>query len=360
MYVIEYSSPGHQCFNDMAIILNAEGEIIEKIGFEKSLSGITYSKEKNRIDVLTIKDCALYAFPAMPLSKEETYEFVDDDVKLVTSKLYDNNKTIYGNLESENQFILKFESTKSNDTYTYNCVTDNCKVFDANYNNMLLYDDGYYLYNRQNDTKELIADKDINGNLKYVDDKIIFHNEDEKMYYIYDENGNFITKMNNEPYKFTIDDKTYYFTDTFISKEKGNTVEIYNSEFKKLWDITGLSKNKNYVINSNNTITFNAEIDGIYVIFDSNMKLIHESKIYEMVDIVRDYIVVIDKNKLKILNLNEFVVAEFDYLPNAYKFDNVNINESSGNIVISAHDYENDKNIYYYYNLNTSEKRIEK
>lgn len=358
LYVIEYSAPFHQCFNDMAIILNAAGEIIGKIGFEETLSRINYLKDKNQINVLTIKSCGLYTYPENPLTKEENYELIDNNLKLISSKLSDYYKTIYGNLDSEDKFSLKFEATSGDDTYTYNCVTNNCKAFDANSNNMLLYDNGYYLYN--NDSKKLIEANDKKGALKYFDNKIIFYNEDEEMYYIYDENVNLITKINNEPYQIVVDNKKYYFTDTFVSKEKGSTVEVYNNEFKKLWIITGLSKNKNYVINSNNTITFNAEIDGIYVLFDSDMNLIHESKTYEMVGITENYIAVIDKNKLKILDLNENIVVEFDYLPNAYKFDNFYADESSGNITISAHDYENDKYVYYYYNLNTGEKSIKK
>jgi len=353
-YIIEYSNPGHQCFDDYAIIFNNSGELIGKIGFAKSLSNINFSKEENQINVYTIRDCGLYPAPEKPLTNEETYELTGNELKLISNKLYDYNKSIYGSLDSEDKFNLKFESIDGNVTYTYNCITNNCRAFDANKNGMLVYDDGYYVYNNVNQLKKLIADKTNAGNLKYVSDNIAFYNETEKMYYIYDEKGNFITKLSIEPYNVIIENKNYYFTDTFISDEKGSTIEIYDSNFNKLWIITGMGKNSEYRINSNNTITFNAENDGVYVLFDSDMNLIHESKKYEMIGITDGYIIVVEENKLKVLDLNQNVVGEFDYLPNAYSFKKYFTREND-NLIISAYDYENDKYVYYYFNTLTKE-----
>jgi len=84
------------------------------------------------------------------------------------------------------------------------------------------------------------------------------------------------------------------------------------------------------------------------------MNLIHESKKYEMIGITDGYIIVVEENKLKVLDLNQNVVGEFDYLPNAYSFKKYFTREND-NLIISAYDYENDKYVYYYFNTLTKE-----
>ena len=361
-YIIMFSSPQAQCFDDNVIILNENGEIISKLGFKKSLSGISFSKEKNQIEIKTIDFCG--ATVGLYESLKETYQINEDRLLLIDTNHHNNKIYIY-KLYSDYVYNTSHYELENYDlVYTYDCASNECKCFGVNGDNLLIFDNGYYLYNYKNDTKKLIASKELNGSLNYMLDKttaifetknIIFHNEDENMYYIYDEIGDYITKLSNEPYRVGIGGNKYYFTDTFISDEKGSTIEIYDSNFNKLWIITGMGKNSEYVTNYNNTITFNAEKDGVYVLFDSDMNLIHESKKYEMIGIAKAYVVVVDENKLKVLDLNQNVVGEFDYLPNAYKFDNVYYNDTSSNLTISAYDYENDKYVYYYFNTLTKE-----
>ena len=186
----------------------------------------------------------------------------------------------------------------------------------------------------------------------------------EDTYYIYDEFGNYKTlpKENRSLERVEIDNRIYYFAEK--EDANGNTIEIYDNNLNKLWIITGLSdRYARYVVNANNTITFNAEKDGVFVIFDSNMNLVHESKNYEIVGIVSDYVIVIKDGKARIIDLEENEVAVFDELPSNFK---------THMTLAPSYDYLTDDQIRFYvetedkkvltysYDKKTKEKKIEK
>ena len=185
----------------------------------------------------------------------------------------------------------------------------------------------------------------------------------EDTYYIYDEFGNYKTlpKENRSLERVEIDNRIYYFAEK--EDANGNTIEIYDNNLNKLWIITGLSENCNYIINTNNTITFNALKDGVFVVFDSNMNLTHESKNYEIVGIVSDYVIVIKDGKARIIDLEENEVAVFDELPSNFK---------THMTLAPSYDYLTDDQIRFYvetedkkvltysYDKKTKEKKIEK
>ena len=186
----------------------------------------------------------------------------------------------------------------------------------------------------------------------------------EDTYYIYDEFGNYKTlpKENRSLERVEIDNRIYYFAEK--EDANGNTIEIYDNNLNKLWIITGLSdRYARYVVNANNTITFNAEKDGVFVVFDSNMNLVHESKNYEIVGIVSDYVIVIKDGKARIIDLEENEVAVFDELPSNFK---------THMTLAPSYDYLTDDQIRFYvetedkkvltysYDKKTKEKKIEK
>ena len=186
----------------------------------------------------------------------------------------------------------------------------------------------------------------------------------EDTYYIYDEFGNYKTlpKENRSLERVEIDNRIYYFAEK--EDANGNTIEIYDNNLNKLWIITGLSENCNYIINTNNTITFNALKDGVFVVFDSNMNLIHESKNYEIVGIVSDYVIVIKDGKVRILDLEENEVVIFDELPTNYdhynKKDPGCIYFKNNEITFYITDNSTGNYWFYKYNLETKERSINK
>ena len=188
----------------------------------------------------------------------------------------------------------------------------------------------------------------------------------EDTYYIYDEFGNYKTlpKENRSLERVEIDNRIYYFAEK--EDANGNTIEIYDNNLNKLWIITGLSENCNYIINTNNTITFNALKDGVFVVFDSNMNLTHESKNYEIVGIVSDYVIVIKDKKARILDLEENEVAVFDELPDNYESYNKKSRDpgcvyfKNNEITFYITDNSTDNYWTYKYNLETKERSINK
>ena len=187
----------------------------------------------------------------------------------------------------------------------------------------------------------------------------------EDTYYIYDEFGNYKTlpKENRSLERVEIDNRIYYFAEK--EDANGNTIEIYDNNLNKLWIITGLSdRYARYVVNANNTITFNAEKDGVFVVFDSNMNLVHESKNYEIVGIVSDYVIVIKDGKVRILDLEENEVVIFDELPTNYdhynKKDPGCIYFKNNEITFYITDNSTGNYWFYKYNLETKERSINK
>ena len=188
----------------------------------------------------------------------------------------------------------------------------------------------------------------------------------EDTYYIYDEFGNYKTLSNENSglERVEIDNKIYYFAEK--EDTNANTIEIYDNNLNKVKTITGLSENCNYIINTNNTITFYAKKDGMFVVFDSNMNLIHESKNHEIVGIVSDYVIVIKDKKARILDLEENEVAVFDELPDNYESSNKKSRDpgcvyfKNNEITFYITDNSTDNYWTYKYNLETKERSINK
>ena len=181
----------------------------------------------------------------------------------------------------------------------------------------------------------------------------------EDTYYIYDEFGSYkeLPKEDRNIYEYKVNGKLYLFNEK--NGTNGNTIEIYDNNLNKLWIITGLTDTyARYVVNTNNTTTFNAEKDGVFVIFDSNMNLIHESKNYEIVGIVSDYVIVIKNGKARILDLEENEVTVFNELPSNYAHDIYYLDNN--NITFRIKDNSTGNYWVYKYNLETKERNIEK
>ena len=181
----------------------------------------------------------------------------------------------------------------------------------------------------------------------------------EDTYYIYDEFGSYkaLPKEDKNIYEYKVNGKLYLFNEK--NGTNGNTIEIYDNNLNKLWIITGLTDTyARYVVNTNNTTTFNAEKEGVFVIFDSNMNLIHESKNYEIVGIVSDYVIVIKNGKARILDLEENEVTVFNELPSNYARDIYYLDNN--NITFRIKDNSTGNYWVYKYNLETKERSINK
>lgn len=371
-YIVEYDNINSQFSNKHIIVLNKNGKLIGELHNDSGIGDKTFSSEKNEI-YLSDENVA-HTSLINRLNRSKIYT-IDED-KLKCTNFYSDKIFIHSFYSANTQFMFAYSTqyeygndSSGENIYAYTCNTTNCKGYEVVDNEALISDEHYYIYNYKNGTKTTI-ESNIFGELSYIHPNvetgihdnlnyISIYNQEEEQYYIYNrENKKIVKQLSSKPEYINLNNNIYYITHTDISKEKGTTIEIYDNFFQKLWTITGL-ENYDFVINSDNSITFNASIEGVYVLLDQNMKLIRESKVYQSVNAIKNHIIIIDNNIVKILNLNNEVIAQFDKLPDIYN-NNPHcyfLNESK-EIKVTIYGIRTTNHIDYYYNIDTKETRI--
>lgn len=301
------------------------------------------------------------------------------------------NDNIYTTLESDNKLG------------SITCITEDCE-FISGYSKYVLIEESskYYIYNYEKNSMEFgpfdLINNDYNNNLLFYEDilygvlyeenniKYIYNLSKSKTfkdikgevlsptinlnsnllykygYIIFKENNinNFINlKTGNISYKIegnlstTIEDvknKILYMT-TYNSTNK--KITIYNSNGKKLFE--GKEYN-NFRLLDDGIAIYD---DTNYYIYDNNLKLILKSKTYNNVLALLDaFAVVIDGVNLQIVDLNDSVLAKYDFTyDDTYKFDNASsgkMNVDNKEIIYLVFE-KDDEVIKYYYEIDSKE-----
>ena len=198
-YLILFTNAGDQYSNEEVIILdkggNVIGQIVPTVFDYNSSSRVSFFKENNQIVFENSIYGGLSPMGTIDVRRIDTYQLENNTLTLIDTNFDNNMIFIYAN-----NFPSKFKV--ENIKGSYRCLSNECKEFDANEEELLLYDDGYYAYNYITNEKILITEKNNNGILSHLKGKYIdFYAED--VHYIYEKTeDNYQLKWSSESYEF--------------------------------------------------------------------------------------------------------------------------------------------------------------
>ena len=268
--------------------------------------------------------------------------------------------SIYRNTISSGDYnYLDYKEEESNVVGSITCMSDKCKFILAREKYVIIKElDGYYVYNYEKDNIEFgpfkLDEDNINTNLLIDTNKLygIYYTENEKNYlynlstgktlknltgklyynefndnYLVIYNYNYVILENNLVYNFinlNTGNTSYSIKEelgSFIEDKKNNLVyfitydtedhsefKIYNSHGKSLFNG---EKYKLFSVTNNGLIVATANT---FKVYDSNLKLNKQSKEYdEVLGIFKDFIVVLDNNKLEIVDYKDKILNTFDF-----------------------------------------------
>jgi hypothetical protein len=126
--------------------------------------------------------------------------------------------------------------------------------------------------------------------------------------------------------------------------------KIYNSNLQLLFN--GNTFNQHIISNDGNIIVANVK-DSVFSKYDSEGKLIRNSRRYKSIEqIMEDYVIVIDNNYFKIVDYNGKVISNILKYNDNIQFDNTKSYKNENIIVLYFSRNENNSKICEKYNYN--------
>lgn len=396
-------------------------EIINNYGISVEKNVKAYIKQNNELPAWN---------NASEITGFDSYEIVCDVHNIYNDgSIYLNSCSIDGN-KIEYTYGIEKEETKEgkkisvykvskDDNYTYlenevddslkvgevTCKTDSCDYVIAFDKYVFIYEeDSYYIYNYENDSKEFgpfnISDDYIENIISDGNKLYGVYYKDQGVNYIYNVNtskllkningvfnteakllckynyvvfvdleaNNFVNlKTGNVSYTIKeaitdyVEDKKNGILYMLVTDDDYDGFKIYNSNGKKLFSgntFTIFKLLNDYLIVSNNYQ---------YKVYDYNLNIKTISKTYDMIfDIYDNYVVVLEDNHLKIIDLdeNELVTYEdeWNYIDYEFNSDLSGLDTYNNNyglyIVVEDKNIEEEKTLRYYYIFETKESGV--
>lgn len=294
----------------------------------------------------------------------------------------DNNGSVVGSImcttdsceyiKAYDKYVLIKEENKY---YIYDYINSSIEFgpfsISGNYNeSMLSYEDKLYGILYVEDNIQNIYNLNLEKKLKKIEGKLMLSQADlnTKLLYKYgyaifenNNKNNFVNlKTGNVSYSIGgvltsfIENSNNNLVYIITKSESNSKITIYNSNGKALFS----GKEFNDIKLLNNIVILSG--DNNYYVYDYNLKLKLTSKAYDnILGLYDDFVVVVDKGYLEIVDLEDNILATFDlkWDNSMYKFDNILSNktlENNEEIIYLIIERSN-SSLKYYYNINTKE-----
>jgi len=196
----------------------------------------------------------------------------------------------------------------------------------------------------------LLSMNDFNPNIMYKYGYVILKNND-KNNFINLKTGNISYTINGLINSF-IEDKTNNIVYITTTNSLNSKITIYNSNGKNLF------KGKEY----NNIQIYDGKLivstDNNFYVYNSKLKLETSSKDYNILDLHNGFVIAAHNEYLKILDLNDNIIATFDlkWDNEKYKLDTNLSNDTELKLIINNE--ENNSLLECYYNILSKETKV--